>query len=356
MKTLHLRIKDKHSKTLNQMSRDTNLVWNYCNELCYKHLQKTGKFFSSYDLQKYTAGASKEGLTINSSTVQMVGAELVTRRKQFRKLRLKYRISKEGSRKSLGWIPFRNDALVYKSGQVKYNGIHFSLWDSYGLSKYEFKSGNFSQDSRGRWYINICVDTKSQEIKPITNGVGIDLGLKDFATFSNGTKIESQKIYRNSEQKLAMAQKSNKKSRVKAIHAKIKNKRKDFHHKLSTKLVNQFEYIAVGNVSSSALAKTNLAKSVLDSGWSSFRNMLKYKSIVTGVLFEEVDEKFSSQICSNCGSLPSSRPRGIADLGIRTWICSDCSYTHDRDINAARNILMKSKFRIGHNTLAEGNT
>ena len=352
MKTLHIRIKDKHVKALDALAREVNMVWNYCNALSYKHLQRTGKFFSSYDLQKYTAGATKEGLSINSASVQMIGAELVTRRKQFKKAKLNWRTS-FGSRKSLGWIPFRHDCIAYKNGQLRYAGQCFGLWDSYGLNQYKLGSGNFSQDARGRWYVNICVEAPVfvGPIKPLalSECVGIDLGLKDFATMSDGVKIEAQRLYRGTETKLAVAQRANKKSRVKALHAQIANRRKDALHKLSTSLVKQNRAIFVGNVNASGLVKTNMAKSVLDAGWTSFRTMLSYKSIATGVLFEEVNEAYSTQTCSCCGTLPDSRPRGIAGLGIREWTCSECGAHHDRDVNAARNIL-----RRGRATLAVG--
>lgn len=347
MKVLHIRIKDKHAKILNQMACDVNMVWNYCNELSYKHLQRTGKFFSAIDLQKYTAGATKEGLHIRASTVQMIGKEFVIRRTQFKKAKLNWR-SSFGTRRSLGWVPFRSDNIYFRNGQIYHNGHYFSLWDSYGLSNYKLGSGNFSQDSRGRWYVNICVEI--DEVKSTgTKAIGIDLGLKDFAVMSDGTKIEAQKIYRNTEQELAKAQRANKKSRVRAIHAKIKNQRKDFHHKLSTKLVKEHGAIFVGNVNASGLAKTKMAKSVLDAGWSAFRTMLSYKCDSARVLFEEVNEAYSTQTCSSCNT--RSGPKGIADLGIREWTCMECGVTHDRDVNAAKNILAS-----GHRRLAEGNS
>jgi len=178
--------------------------------------------------------------------------------------------------------------------------------------------------------------------------VGIDLGLKDFATLSNGQKIEAQRTYRKYEQKLGVAQRANQKQRVKSIHAKIKNIRSDFLHKLSRQLVDNHAAIFVGNVNAKGLAKTKLAKSVLDAGWTAFRTMLKYKSQQAGVWFEEVNEAYTTQTCSCCGSRQNS-PKGRAGLGIREWTCQGCGTTHDRDVNAAKNILA-----AGHCRLAVG--
>ena len=127
------------------------------------------------------------------------------------------------------------------------------------------------------------------------------------------------------------------------------HRRNDFHHQLAARIVREFDVIAVGNVNAAGLAQTGMAKSVLDAGWSSFRSMLKYKSMATGAWYEEVDERFTTQTCSSCGALPDSRPKGIAGLGIREWQCSGCGCVHDRDRNAALNIL-----RRGRATLAVG--
>jgi len=354
MKTLHIRLKDKHAKVLNDMAREVNFVWNYVNDLSYKHLQRTGKFFSAYDIQKYTNGAGKAGLNLHSQTIQAISDEYATRRRQFKKAKLRWRVS-SGVRKSLGWIPFKASGISYQNGQLRYAGHYFGMWDSYGLSKYQLKTGSFSQDTRGRWYANICVETKAveidnPEISTASKAIGIDLGLKDFATMSDGTKIEAQRLYRESEAKLAIAQRSNNKKRVKAIHTKISNTRKDFLHKLSTQLVKDNAAIFVGNVNASGLAKTKMAKSVLDAGWTAFRTMLKYKCDDAGVWFEEVNEAYSTQTCSCCGSRQNS-PKGRAGLRIREWTCGECGITHDRDINAAMNILA-----LGHERLAVGIT
>jgi IS605 OrfB family transposase len=350
MKTLKLRIKDKHTSVLNQLARQVNFVWNYGNDLCFKYLQRTGKFFSAFGLHTYTKGASKAGLDLHSQSIQAINEELVLRRKQFKKAKLRWRVS-GGSRKSLGWIPFKASGVSYQHGQIKYAGQFLGLWDSYGLSQYTFKTGCFTQDARGRWYICLVAELKEPVVKfkhQNTEAIGIDLGLKEFATLSNGIKIETQRVYRQFERKLAIAQRANKKQRVKAIHTKISNTRKEFHHQLSRQLVNHYAAIFVGNVNVKGLAQTTMAKSVLDAGWTAFRTLLKYKCEDAGVWFEEVNEKYSTQTCSCCGSRRDS-PKGRAGLGIREWTCGECGITHDRDVNAAMNILA-----LGHERLVGG--
>jgi IS605 OrfB family transposase len=173
--------------------------------------------------------------------------------------------------------------------------------------------------------------------------------LKTFAAFSDETlpPIEAERFYRDLEPALARAQRARHRKRSRAIHAKIANRRKDFLHKLSTRLIKANGAIFVGNVNASALAKTRQAKSVLDAGRSAFRTMLQYKCDDAGVWFAEVDEAFSTQTCSVCNS--RAGPKGREGLGIRGWRCAVCGAIHDRDVNAAHNILA-----AGHRRLAEG--
>lgn len=349
MKTLKLRIKDKHCKVLNQMASEVNFVWNYVNDLCFKHLKRKQQFFSAYDIAKYTKGASKE-CNLHSQTIQAVAEELVTRRKQFKKAKLKWRVSNQKSaRRSLGWIPFKKVAIKYSDGYVQYGNYQFKLWDSYGLSKYDVRTGSFVEDSRGRWYVCLVVDSQKQEKSNATQAIGIDLGLKDIATCSDGTVISNPKFYRQYEKKLGIAQRAKNKKRVRALHAKIANSRKDHLHKASSKLVKENALIVVGDLSAKKLVRTEMAKSVLDSGFSALKRMLKYKCENAGVLFEEVNEAYTTQTCSCCGEITASSPKGRTGLGIREWQCMGCGTLHDRDLNSALNILA-----LGHERLAGG--
>ena len=348
MKTLKLRIKDKNLKVLDQLASEVNFVWNYANDLGFKYLKRTDEFLSSYDIDKYTKGASKE-CGLHSQTIQAISAELVTRRKQFKKAKLKWRVSnKKSARRSLGWIPFKKVAIKYADGYVQYGKHQFKLWDSYGLSKYNVKTGSFVEDSRGRWYVCLVVDNATTIKSKGKTSIGIDLGLKDLATCSDGLKLKAPKIYREYEQKLGIAQRAKNKNRVRSVHAKIKNIRQNMLHQFTRKLVNDHAMIIVGNVNAKALAQTKLAKSVLDASWTTLRTMLKYKCENAGVLFEEVNEAYTTQTCSCCGSRLSS-PKGRAGFRIREWQCMECGTLHDRDINSALNILA-----LGHERLAVG--
>jgi len=348
-KTLRLRIKDKHRSVLAAMAREVNQVWNFCNETSHRAVRERHQWLSGYDLQKLTNGFSKcEGVQIGSPTVQQVCEDYAKARKQFKKAKLRWRVSNpQSSKYSLGWIPFKARALQYKAGQIQFAGQRFNLWDSYGLADYELRAGSFSQDSRGRWYLNVVVKVQAKASAG-TASVGIDLGLKEAAVTSAGERIEGR-FYRKLECQLGIAQRAHKKNRVKAIHAKIANQRKDLLHQFSTKLVRENAAIFVGDVASAKLVKTKMAKSALDAGWSSLKTMLEYKSHQAGIVFEVVNESYTTQTCSCCGAIPASSPKGRAGLRIREWTCSECGAVHERDVNAARNILA-----AGHCRLAVG--
>lgn len=331
IKVFRFRIKDAtRGHHLVEMAKAVNFVWNFCNQ-SQRHAVQWDKPWTSYALLcELTAGSSKE-LNLHSQTVQAVCQEYDLRRRTASKRWLRWR-----GKKSLGWIPFKKSGIKVKGDSVIYCGQRFRFWNSRDMEG-TIKCGSFSQDARGRWYINLCCEVEQPRPSEGQAVVGIDLGLKDLATLSTGDKVEAPRFYRDLEPKLAAAQRAGKKDRAKVIHAKIRNRRNDFLHKLSSRLVNECGAIFVGNVNSSKLAKTRMAKSVLDAGWSALRTMLAYKAMARRVWFEVVDEAFSTRSCSECGAL--SGPKGIAEIGIRDWACTECGVHHDRDVNSAKLIL-----------------
>lgn len=347
-RVLRVRVKDRHKVWLSSLAREVNLVWNYCNDLQIRVFERERKLLSGFDFWPYLKGSTRgdAALLLPVQAVQETAEQFARSRKQHSKVRLAWRKS-GGARRSLGWVPFKVRTIRHAHGQVYFAGRWLSLWDSWGLGGHELRAGNFSEDARGRWYLNVTVTVDvrrgAPELLPRlpaqADAIGIDLGLKELATCSDGTTVAAQRFYRNIEPALASAQRSGKKQRVKALHAKIGNRRKDFLHKLTTTMARSHHVVCVGDVNAMALARGRHAKSVLDAGWSTMRTMLRYKCADAGAWFVEVPEAGTSRMCCACGA--ASGPQGVEGLDVRQWTCDVCRVAHDRDVNAARNILAR---------------
>lgn len=342
--TYSFRLKDSScGKELSRMARAVNFVWNYCNETSFEALRNRGKWLTKYDFNPLVKGAAKD-LGLHSQTVQLIAYEYVTRRVQFKKTKLRWR-----GRKSLGWIPLGKDGIRVEGDCLIHNKEQFRFWQSRPIEG-KIKCGSITQDARGRWYLHLQCEVIEKRVAG-QKSVGLDLGQKTFAVESTGKKHEIGRWYRRYEERLAKLQQAKKKKQAKSLHAKIKNKRQDEHHKLSDQLVKENSLVVVGDVGGIKLCKTKMAKSVLDAGWSSFRTMLEYKAIRRRGVLVVVKEHNTTRTCSCCGKIPDSAPKGVKGLGIREWACSECGAIHDRDVNAAINIL-----RLGHQTLASEGT
>jgi putative transposase len=220
----------------------------------------------------------------------------------------------------------------------------------------EVKQATVSRTTTGRYFISILVDNKKElpvkkEIKESTT-IGIDLGLKHFAIFSNGIKVENPKFLVSNLKRLRVEQRSlsrkkkgsnkreDQKLVVAKLHEKITNQRKDFLHKLSTQIVNEYDSIAIENLNVSGMIKNkNLAKHIADVSWGTFESFLKYKAEWYGKNILQIGRfEPSSKMCS-CGKINND-----LKLHHREWTCGHCNTTHDRDILAANNI---KKFGLG---------
>jgi len=333
--TYQYRIKDSTTRTaLGKMAGAINYVWNYSQEVSLLAFRRDKTFLSAYDLHKLTAGTSKE-LRLSADTIQQVCTEYVTRRKQFKKLKLKWRSKK----RSLGWIPFKAAYIKLQGDTLTYCGHRFRLWLSRPVEG-TIKTGSFTQDARGRWYVNLQCEVPDA-VAPVGHvELGIDLGLVNQIACSDGVIYSRENLTRAHEDTLAMAQRAGKKKRVKAIQAKIANTRKDWTHKVTTAITQRAKYIVVGDVSSAKLIKTPFAKSTLDAAWHAVRFQLRYKAMRLAGLCVPGRENWSSITCSGCGA--RSGPRGLRMLGVREWTCMPCGAVHNRDTNSAQNILVWS--------------
>jgi putative transposase len=338
--TFKFRVKDATTeKWLAKQAIGCNQIWNFC-VATQRETQRrrqaglAGKWLSHFDLLKYTTGVNAE-LGIGDGSKTAVVAQFVASRNLHKKCP-RFR-SSFGAKRSLGWVPFQGRDIKINDATITFRKQVYRFWKSRDIPSGNPKAGCFIEDARGRWYVCLAVEVCDL---PTGNGkVGIDLGLKTTAVVSDGTTVPALRGVRTYAAMLATAQRAGNKKRVKAIHAKVANARKHQLHVASCQIARANGLIVVGDVSSAKLVKTRMAKSVLDAGWSMFKNQLAYKARRHQAVFMVVSERMTSQTCSCCGSVPASSPKGMGALGVRHWVCSDCGSSHDRDVNAARNIL-----------------
>ncbi|GAA1177955.1 transposase [Pseudonocardia alaniniphila] len=201
-------------------------------------------------------------------------------------------------------------------------------------------------DATGRYHASFVVEVDDQLLPPTGREVGIDLGLTHFAVLSDGRKVDNPRVARKAARKLRRAQhelsrrqkgSANRGKSVRKVarcHARVGDTRRDWLHKLSTTIVRENQAVYVEDLAVSGLARTRLARSVNDAGWSTFVGMLAYKAARHGRTFAKVDRWLpSTRACSTCGTIGEAKP-----LHVREWVCP-CGAVHDRDINAAINIL-----------------
>jgi putative transposase len=343
LRTLRLKVKPEAYTWLNAAAIEVNFVWNYSNEVSARAARPfagPGRFLSAYDLDKLTAGATEVFEHIGSDTIQRINAELATRRRQFKKIKLRWRVSR-GSRRSLGWVPFKAVQVKRRGKCLRFCGKSIRVFEQARLEGTCWKSGCFAQDAVGDWWLCLPVEYPLETLVAPKKAVGLDLGLKDTVATSEGEKLEAGHFYRSIEQKIAQCQRRGHKRQAKRLHRCAMRRRRDALHKFTRKIVNQYETIIVGDVSSLKLAKTRMAKSVLDAGWGTLKAQLQYKGQQAGRDVFIVNERNTTRTCSSCQALTG--PTGLDRLVVRVWICSACGDRHDRDVNAAKNILLAGR-------------
>ncbi|MEU4714648.1 transposase [Micromonospora purpureochromogenes] len=202
------------------------------------------------------------------------------------------------------------------------------------------------RDAAGRYFASFVVVAADDPLPPVDAEVGIDLGLTHFAVLSNGKKVAAPKLLRRAARKLRRLQQdlsrkqrgsnNRKKAVVKVAraHTRVADSRRDWQHQLSTRIIRDNQAVYVENLCVVGLGRTRLAKSVHDAGWAQFVQMLEYKAARRGRTFAKTNRFLpTSQTCSTCGRIDGPKP-----LSVRSWTCP-CGTVHDRDVNAARNIL-----------------
>lgn len=325
--------------TLTKWAKAVNIVWNYCNETSHLAIRRDQRWLSGFELCSLLKGCSAE-LGVLAQTAQAVAQEYAKKRKITKSTKLKWR-----GRKSLSWVPFTNQKIKLFDDSVTCGGNTFRFWKSRELEG-RIKCGSFNQDARGRWYVNFVCEVETHQTALPNREIGVDLGCKDQLVCSDGAKYSRGNLTNKYADKLASAQRANKKKQTRNLHAKIANSRKDWNHKVTTDVVKSSSLVVVGDIGTKNLMKTRMAKSLSDAGHGYLKSMLAYKAIRHHVDYAAVKENGTTVTCSTC--LEKTGPSGLSGLSVREWTCSSCGAVHDRDVNSAKNIL-----RLGHQTLIQ---
>ena len=242
-----------------------------------------------------------------------------------------------------------NIAVDFENGRVKLPKLKAVKARLHRKFSGQVKSATVSQVSSGKYYVSILVESEHEELAHSNKNIGIDLGIKDLCISSDGKKYENPRIIRTYERRLAKLQRklSHKEKRSKnyykarkriaLCHEKIRNTRKDYLHKISHEIISENQVIVSENLQIRNMVKNHhLAKAISDVSWYELTRQLEYKAKWNGRKYIKIDAFYaSSQLCSVCGYQNAD----TKDLSVREWTCPKCGTKHDRDVNAARNVL-----------------